>query len=56
MRPKSNRRRVERTNAALGVLPSQATQPSRLPKQDEATVIAYEREIDRLDAAVQERI
>jgi hypothetical protein len=56
MRSKSNRRRAERTNGALGVLPRQTTQPSWLPKQDDAAVSAYEREIDRLDAAVQDRI
>ena len=47
-------------NAATGVAGNrarhQAMPPGSLPKLDDAAVSAYEREIARLDAAVQERI
>jgi len=62
VRPKFDKRRAAslQTNAAPDArgrdVRGPAAPPDSLPKRDDAAVSVYEREIDRLDAAVHERI
>jgi hypothetical protein len=61
MRAKSDKRRTASLQTATPDAPGRdvhgpAAPPDSLPKRDDAAISAYEREIDRLDAAVHERI